>query len=418
MMSQIDPNSSELQSLPWRERSPSETVHPSNTQLNNSMAQLLLDFSSRKSSGFLEVTSGEVSWKIFLEQGNIQYGLMSVQTLENLNYHLRYLNFQKALETLKDVTANEQNKQRLALASLDVVVKWLREKQSLSREEVSLLAQELTKEAIEPLFWLIEIHHSWEEINPDTPAISMTPSLPIPPLVTEFLERIKSWQKLADQINSPYQRPYLFKTPSNENTSSQRLMKLSQLMRGYSIHQIASLIKQDEIKLAQMLYSHVKSGEIYLRKPEATFNQLPTIPKVFEVNTQENANFEPTTKIQRVKIACVDDSPTILREMQRLLGEENYELTKIDNPIEAASVLFRVKPDLILMDISMPEINGYKLCSLLRNSKALSEVPIIMVTSRTGVIDKVRAKASGATGYLTKPFTKESLLEEIEKHLE
>ena len=67
----------------------------------------------------------------------------------------------------------------------------------------------------------------------------------------------------------------------------------------------------------------------------------------------------------------MDDSPTILDEMHRFLNHEEYEVTKIDDPVKAAAVLFKLKPDLVLMDITMPEINGYKLCSLLRNSVAL-----------------------------------------------
>lgn len=420
MMSQIDSNSSQAHSITSRERTPSQKNNPSEetkATVENKMAKLLLEFSNRKSSGLLEITYREVHWKLFFENGNLNYASMSAQTLESLSYHLRTLDYKKALEALKVATANEKNKQKLELASLDLITSWLRQKQSLNPDQVSAVARRITREAIEPLFWLTEIQSNWEEINPEAPAVSIVPPLDIPALVEEFLRRLQSWQKLLDQINSPYQRPYFFKTPTEDNISNPKLLKLAKLMRGFSIRQLASIVKQDEIKFAQLLYPSLKSGEIFLRKPEAKFDQLPAIPRLPQPEPAKQTNSDPATKIQSVKIACVDDSPTILREIQRLLGEEKYELTKIDNPIEAASVLFRVKPDLVLMDISMPEINGYKLCSLLRNSKALCDVPIIMVTSRTGVIDKVRAKASGATDYLTKPFSKESLLEVIEKHL-
>ena len=69
------------------------------------------------------------------------------------------------------------------------------------------------------------------------------------------------------------------------------------------------------------------------------------------------------------------------------------------------------------MDITMPEINGYKLCSLLRNSVALRETPIVMVTGRSGLVDKARARVTGATDYLVKPFTRGSLLAVVEKYL-
>jgi two-component system, chemotaxis family, response regulator PixG len=70
-----------------------------------------------------------------------------------------------------------------------------------------------------------------------------------------------------------------------------------------------------------------------------------------------------------------------------------------------------------LMDITMPGINGYKLCSLFRSSTALAEIPIIMVTGNKGLVDRVRANIVGATDYLTKPFTEQDLIALVEKYL-
>jgi len=117
------------------------------------------------------------------------------------------------------------------------------------------------------------------------------------------------------------------------------------------------------------------------------------------------------------KIVCIDDSPTILSEIERFLGNTRYEVTTVDDPIQASSVIFRIKPDLILLDITMPKINGYRLCSLLRSSAVFDETPIIMVTGNTGLIDKARAKLAGATDYFTKPFTQQGLMGMVEKYL-
>jgi len=397
---------------------PKTTIQPPepSPNANPGITKLLFDFYNRKSNGLLEIYYGEVNWKLLLEKGNLKYASMSIQGVDALNYHLRALDYKPAAEALKGIMADERNKQKLTSVGLDVMINWLSQKQTVNGEQVSTLAQRITKEAIEPLFWLTSFNSNWEEINPETPYIAISSPLNLSNLIQEYSDRVQSWQPLLDQISSPYQRPYFFKTPSKENDINPKLLKISKLMRGFSIHQLASLIKQDELKLAQMLYPHIKSGDIFLRKPENHFENLPVIPKLASSPTVTNNNSDQK-KTKQIKIACVDDSPTILREMERLLGDEDYELTKISNPVEAASTLFRVKPDLVLMDISMPEINGYKLCSLLRNSNALSQVPIVMVTSRTGMIDKVRAKASGATSYLTKPFTKESLLEVIKNCL-
>lgn len=121
--------------------------------------------------------------------------------------------------------------------------------------------------------------------------------------------------------------------------------------------------------------------------------------------------------IQTKKIVCIDDSPTILKEIKRFLNQDEFEVTAIEDPVQAVPIIFRLKPDLILLDITMPKINGYKLCGLLRNSQNCNETPIIMVTGNTGFIDKARAKISGATDYFTKPFTQEGLMQIVEKYL-
>ena len=118
------------------------------------------------------------------------------------------------------------------------------------------------------------------------------------------------------------------------------------------------------------------------------------------------------------KIACIDDSPIVLDELERFLQKDGrYSLIKIQDPIEASSLIFRVKPDLILMDVTMPNINGYQLCYLFRDSTTFKHTPIIMVTGNKGSIDKARAKIVGATDYLAKPFTEAVLLELVKKYL-
>lgn len=391
------------------------TTQQASGEIHNSF-QLFKELSNR--SGVLEVSREHINWIVYLERGQLQYASMSVQSLEDLTCHLQYLGYRRAVEVLKTAKSLEHTQHSLEEMSLDSILHWLSRQEFLNAEEVSKVTEQVSREALEPLFWLKDGYYTWQESDSTEPLVSIRPRPQLATLIGEFQSRLEAWQKLLDKISSPYQRPYFFNNRTVDSEASPLIAKLSKLMRGFSIHQLAKIIKQDEIKLAQILYPYIKRGEIFLREPKSSWGQLPKLPKLLKKEPQNNISSRPSTHQKIIKIACVDDSPTILREMQRLLGEEPYEITKIENPVEAAAVLFRVKPDLILMDISMPEINGYKLCSLLRNSKALVEVPIIMVTSRTGVIDKVRAKASGATNYLTKPFTKDSLLEVIEKHLD
>mgnify|MGYP006432262311 CR=1 FL=1 len=370
--------------------------------------QILTNLSQLPTSGLLTVFRGDVYWEITITNRQLMAAVLSIQSLDNLYYHLQRLGYKQTAAVVKRANSPDNPLNQMSIKS---AIHWLQQQNFLNADQVSQVMYQISREALEPFFWLNDANFYWEEQPPLTLSISNPPQLR--DLVKQERDRLQSWQDVRDQVQSPYQRPYLFNQRILENPSHQFLAKISKLMRGLSLHEIALIIKQDEIKLAKRLYPYLEDGVILLREPKPPWNQLLNLPKL-SPNPQQVS--EPK-KENLLKIACIDDSPTILREMQRFLGEEEYEIIKIDNPVEAASTLFRIRPNLVLLDISMPEVNGYKLCSLLRNSNTLSNIPIIMVTSRTGMIDKVRAKASGATDYLVKPFTQDDLLEMVNKYL-
>lgn len=116
------------------------------------------------------------------------------------------------------------------------------------------------------------------------------------------------------------------------------------------------------------------------------------------------------------KIICIDDSPSILQAIQSYLDEQ-FTVFMIHDPLKAVMQIMRQKPDLILLDVGMPNLDGYELCSMLRRHPGFQATPIIMVTGHTGFIDRARAKLVGASGYLTKPFTQADLLQTVAQYL-
>jgi twitching motility two-component system response regulator PilG len=99
------------------------------------------------------------------------------------------------------------------------------------------------------------------------------------------------------------------------------------------------------------------------------------------------------------------------------LDENTFSVVTINDPVKALMQILRSKPDLILLDVEMPSLDGYELCSLLRKHSAFKHTPIIMVTGRTGFIDRAKAKMVRSSGYLTKPFTQSELLKMVFKYL-
>ena len=116
-------------------------------------------------------------------------------------------------------------------------------------------------------------------------------------------------------------------------------------------------------------------------------------------------------------ILVVEDSNTQRENICRMLSEHGYRIREASDGYKALEMLENEKPDLILLDIIMPGIDGYKVMSLIKEKEYMKSVPIIMLTSRDKLIDKMRGKISGTNAYLTKPFKSEELIEKINKCL-
>ncbi|WP_225882681.1 response regulator [Thalassoporum mexicanum] len=381
--------------------------------------QQLAEISSSHASGRLDVASGLVSWRIYIQDGDLKYVECSVQSLSQLNYHLCRQGWNDAHKALKQMPKSELGADAIATG-----LYWLLENQHLALDQAAEILKNTTQNSLESYLWLTEGSTSWSEQMelPEwvTAIMGNSMTMDLGDLVKTLQKKIRTWQKSAPAIDSPYVRPYILdyrnisKVVPNGTLSDAALKKLSQVMRGFSIRQLSLLLKQDELHVAQMLSPYIQKRVIYLRNPQQPFDQLPRIPRPMRSNPPKPVKAKHT---EVYKIVCIDDSPTILSEIKRFLTDQRFQVTAVNDPIEASSIIFRIKPDLILLDISMPKINGYRLCGLLRSSSMFDNTPIIMVTGNTGFLDKARAKLAGATDYLTKPFTSEGLNAFVYKYL-
>ena len=120
---------------------------------------------------------------------------------------------------------------------------------------------------------------------------------------------------------------------------------------------------------------------------------------------------------QKKLIACIDDSAAVCEQLNSCLTGLGYDVITFQSPIEATSHLLKNPPDLILLDVMMPVINGYELCSQMRRAPKLKETPIIILTGKDGWVDRAKAKMCGATNFLSKPIEKEKLLTTIDQYL-
>jgi len=119
------------------------------------------------------------------------------------------------------------------------------------------------------------------------------------------------------------------------------------------------------------------------------------------------------TKEFRVVVMVVDDSNTIRKSAAIFLTQGGHQVVLAEDGFDALAQLNQNFPDLIFCDISMPRLDGYQTCAIIKSNPKLCSVPVVMLSSRDGIIDKAKGQVVGAEHYLTKPFTKEQLLDVV-----
>ncbi len=115
------------------------------------------------------------------------------------------------------------------------------------------------------------------------------------------------------------------------------------------------------------------------------------------------------------KVLVIDDSNTIRRSAEIFLKQGGHEVMLAENGFDALSKVNDYEPDLIFCDILMPRLDGYQTCAIIKRNSRFSSVPIVMLSSKDGVFDKARGRMVGAQEYLTKPFTKDQLLQAVQQ---
>jgi len=335
---------------------------------------LLAQLSSRQANGCLQISSGSVSWSIHLEQGKLIYASDSVDPFERLDRHLRQLS--REIPTL--VSAVRVQVRLLFESDLESqssqnpdyqAINWLVNQQYLNSAQAATLIEELAEEVIRSL---LPVREGTYQLIPqdnfeDLPKFCR---IELRTLVERCHEQLRR-QQSSESVNAASSGP----ANASAQTSTPTKLEL-------------------------------------IQKPSQNLANKPA-------NTSGAAGATQTTAKKKTTytIACIDDSTTVLNAINSFLDDKSFSVVMINDPVRALMQVVRIKPDLILLDVEMPNLDGYELCSLLRKHSLFKTTPIIMVTGHTGFLDRAKAKLVRASGYLTKPFNQSELLKMVFKHL-
>ncbi|MEN9210388.1 MAG: response regulator [Thermostichus sp. DG02_2_bins_29] len=231
-----------------------------------------------------------------------------------------------------------------------------------------------------------------ERVAQDTPIGGFE----LEPLLQEAARRWDQWMALKVAIPTMLAVPVVnWERVNRYRITEEQRQKLHHLTKdGQSLESIAKQLGRDRLEVATFFAGWLKKGLISLQTP----------PELVQAKRHN-----PLT------ILAVDDSVVMQEIIRQSLP--NYRVITTGNSAEVLHLLFRYRPDLLLMDVTMPGIDGLELCRIVRNLEEFKSIPIVMVTSRDGLLDRIRGKWSGATAYLTKPFTESQLNAEVERLL-
>lgn len=222
----------------------------------------------------------------------------------------------------------------------------------------------------------------------------------------ELLDRLKdrapTWFSLKKSIAGVDAVPLLKEDVQATIESDEIRAHLNQWVDGKrSLGTIALSLQHDPLELAKRYFQFYRKGWIeFERSPE----------QIAEAASKE----EPTNSLPIV--LSVDDSPVVQTVIKRSISDR-YQVLLANNAVDALNMLNSHSVALLLLDVTMPDIDGLELCRTIRNISKFKDLPVVMLTAKDGLIDKVKGQFAGSTHYLTKPIDRDKLLTVLEKYI-
>lgn len=401
-------------------------------------------------NGCIYIVRDRIRWAFYVQRGKLVYASHSLESFERLERHLRGLSrevptlddkVRSQLRLMFDDPSPDNAQYRVTSEVLCIeylAILWLVNENYLPKPMAGKLVARIIQEIVEAFLCLP--NGAFSRVHYGHLLQETYCSLSVDRILEVVEQRLRAWYQLGPTISSPYQCPYLVsQTTAAKQMSMETVQRLGRLLRGFNFCQLGALLGRDSLTIAKQLSPLVRDGAVLLRDPLAPFDMLPrtyylapeeereNIEKLAETFDKEKyENDDDISSISQVfartpdktwKIVCIDDSESMLSIINSYLGSEDFKVTLIQDSMRALMKITSIRPDLILLDIGMPNVDGYQLCSLIRKSSALKGIPIVMVTGNKGIIDRARARLMGASDYLTKPFVQTDLLKMIMRHL-
>ena len=361
-------------------------------------------------------SSNNLQWNIYLRLGHCSWVTGGVNPHGRFQRHLALFCPQVTPAKFKQISSKHTpHQQKLILVNLQ-------KHRLIERQQIARLMQH---NAIEVFFDIVQHCEaygctlSYEKITEDA-NYNLCLLLPVVKFESVMMQAKQAWYQWQDAgltKYSPNLFPFIKQPQISENQlTNQKAKEIVSLINGkQSIRTIALKHKVKVLTLTRFLVSFANVGAIgFSPVPYQNSFKLLATKKLASSNIIQSQQSSGT---KSPLVMCVDDSPVIGKAVEKIVSPHNYRYISIQESMKVMPLVLRHKPDFIFLDLMMPVINGYELCAKLRKAPSLKDIPIVILTGKDGLIDRMRAKLVGSTDFMAKPVEKSAVLSMLEKYL-
>ncbi|MGI8504860.1 MAG: response regulator [Hassallia sp.] len=370
------------------------------------LTEELDNLSQHASNGVLILSNHTVVWNLHLSRGKLLYATDGVHPVRRwdraLKQHCSKWDWDfESLELSKD---SPWECQLLAQGI---------SQRKLSAIQAKLVIRNIVQECFFELNSYTDLNSYWKPSQKDIWDLSTIIPLScweIQSVVTKAINMQQKWQAAGLGHLSPTLAPIL-----KPGVKPQALPVWEKYLNQFTLWDIALEQEKSVTEVALSLIPWVEKGMLEFQNiPDLL---IQTVKQTVAAKLPE-LNIQPTTSAQKQPlIACIDDSPVLAHTLRKILIPAGYKMLSIPEPMRGFSQLIEHKPDLILLDLLLPNADGYSICKFLRDTPVFKNTPIIILTGQNTAIDRAHASQVGATEFLTKPPQPQELLHIVQKYL-
>ena len=371
--------------------------------------ELFESLKKSKFSGQLVISDAQdTSWVFYLYLGRIIYASGGIHPVRRWRRHLvaycpqAIANIAEIQTALSDIATEDSR-----ISWEYQLLSWSIDRNKITRDQATKV---IWATVVEVLFDISQAINITCETIRDNLLSTRLVLIESEQVIGEANKLWQAWQsaKIADR--SPDMAPVIRQPEAlQQRTSAQVYNNLNQLLDGQqTLRDLSIRMKRDVVTVTRSLLPYIQLGLVQLV-------QVKDIPP--PVSTPIAQKLSKTSTPNRTVIACIDDSPLICQALKKVVTEAGYQFVSEMDGLRAIAVLLSRKPDLIFLDLVMPNTNGYEICSQLRKLSYFKTTPIVILTGNDGILDRVRAKMVGSTDFISKPVQPDVVLQTINKYL-